>query len=250
MKFFWRRGASPLISHADWIEHIDEKNRQPGTSAPTLAMSWSGPLDLFGGLATHPDLASLTAAEIAVEAKATFDAHGGNVRNHDLVLRARTPDDESVVVCVEAKAGESLGDSIKEQRERADRAKRKNDRSQARARLDDLLDRFCEDPSDEDRIGGLRYQLLTGWAGTLADAASATYAVFALHEFRTDERPEDQSAHNRIELDRFAEIVLGCELPGRMPPWCARVPDVKEVNAKLYVAHVLTDLRRDHVLGV
>ena len=249
MKFFWRSQTSPLSSHADWVEHVDKKNRQPGTSAPTLAMSWAGPLDLFEGLATHPDLASLRAVDVVVEAKATFDAHGGNVRNHDLVLHARTPDDESLVVCVEAKAGESLGDSIKEQRERADRAQRKNDRSQARARLDDLLDRFCEGSTDAERTGALRYQLLTGWAGTLADAASATHAVFAIHEFRTDERPDDRSAHNRIELDRFAELVLGCELPGRMPPWCARVPDVKEVKAKLYIAHVVTDLRREHIQG-
>jgi hypothetical protein len=248
MRFFWRNETTALADHADWVERIGEKNRQAGTSAPTLAASWSGPLDLLGALATQPDLAGIKVDRAVVEAKATFDSHGGNVRNHDLVLRATTQNDEPLVVCVEAKAGESLGDTVTEQSKQARRAKRVNERSQASERLDDLLARLCRYPAGDARAGALRYQLLTAWAGTLADAAGAAHAVFALHEFRTDERPEDRSAHNRNELDRFADAVLGCELPGRMPPWCVRVPDVEGINARLYIAHVVTDLRRDHLL--
>jgi hypothetical protein len=245
MLFFWRNEAAPLTDHAGWVDHIDGKNRQPGTSAPTLAASWSGPLDLLGALATQPELAGITVSQALVEARSTFDSHGGNVRNHDLVLHAATPTDEAVVVCVEAKAGESLGDTVTDQSKRARRAKRLNDNSQASARLDDLLARLCQYPADDARAGALRYQLLTAWAGTLSDAAGAAHAVFVLHEFRTDERPEDRSAHNRSELDRFANAVLRCELPGRMAPWCTRVPDVVGIDAGLYVAHVVTDLRRD-----
>ena len=248
MRFFWRNAAASLDGYTAWVAHIDGKNRQPGTSAPTLAAAWSGPLDLLGALATQPELAGITVDRVMVEARSTFDAHGGNTRNHDLVLRARTPTNEAVVVCLEAKAGESLGDTVTEQVKRARRAKRLNDNSQARARLDDLLARLCRHAADDPRAGALRYQLLTAWAGTLSDAADAAHGVFALHEFRTDERPEDRSAHNRTELDRFADAVLRCELPGRMAPWCTRVPDVDGISAKLYVAHVVTDLRREHLL--
>jgi hypothetical protein len=247
MQFFWRNADSPLREHADWIEHIDGKNRQPGTSAPTLAAAWSGPLDLLGALATQPELASITVNRALVEAKASFDSHRGNVRNHDLVLHGTTQHDEAVVVCVEAIAGEPLGNTVTEQRKQAQRAERINDNSQAVTRLDELVARFCRHRPDDARSGALRYQLLTAWAGTLADAAEAAHAVFVLHEFRTDERPEDRSAHNRNELDRFADGVLGCELPGRMAPWCARVPDVQDVDANLYLAHVVTDLRRDRL---
>ena len=55
--------------------------------------------------------------------------------------------------------------------------------------------------------------------------------------------------HNRDELDRFADAVLGCKLPGRAAPWCAQVPDLDGVDATLYIAHVVTDLRRNHLLG-
>jgi hypothetical protein len=58
-----------------------------GTSAPTLAAVWSGPIDLIGALATHPALANLSVQRVTIEVKAAFDSHGGNVRNHDLVLR-------------------------------------------------------------------------------------------------------------------------------------------------------------------
>jgi len=250
MRFFWRNSDFPLLSHDDWLERIDVKNRRQGTSAPTLATSWAGPLDLLGALATVPELAGITLNSVTPEAKASFDAHGGNVRNHDLVLRGTTLLGDSVVVCVEAKAGETLGDPVAMQRRRAEQAKEAKPDSKALARLDDLLDRFCRYPGDDPRTKALYYQLLTGWAGTLTDAASADHAVFAVHEFRTDQRPDDKTFANRVQLDRFADAVLGCELPAVTPPWCVRVPAVKGLDAKLYLAHLITDLRRERLQGV
>jgi hypothetical protein len=247
MRFFWRTDEEPLSDHARWIGKIDRKNQQPGTSAPTLANAWSGPLDLLNALATVPDLAGLTVRQLVVEKRASFDIYRGNVRNHDLVMSATTSTDEPVVVCVEAKAGEKLGDVVAQQRKRAQRAKEKaraqNKDSKATERLDELILRLCRGGATDTRVKDLRYQLLTGWAGTLADAKNSKHAIFAIHEFRTDQRPEDRSQHNRDELDRFADAVLGCVLPIRQPPWCMRVTDVDGVDAKLYLAHVVTDLR-------
>jgi hypothetical protein len=186
MRFYWRSNTSILGDYGAWLDHVDPKNHQPGTSAPTLALTWSGPLDLLGALRTLPELASLSVGSVTAEAKATFDTHGGNVRNHDLVLRAVTAGGESVVVCVEAKAGEDLGDHVLKQRIRAEKALADNPRSNALGRLDDLLGRFCRYPPDDARTQALQYQLLTAWAGTLADAGGCDHAVLALHEFRTD----------------------------------------------------------------
>jgi len=248
MRFLWRSEQTSLSSYAAWLEEIDTKNREPGTSAPTLAAAWAGPLDLLGALATNPELAHLTPFSVTVEEKASFDAYRGNVRIHDLVLRAATAGGEPVVVCVEAKAGEPLGATVAEQTAAAAKAGRTNPRSNASARLNDLVARFCPHPPNDDRVEALRYQLLTAWAGTLADAVGSAHAIFAVHEFRTDRRPDDKTAINGAELQRFGEVVLDCEVPppGTVP-WCVRVPNVPDVSAALYVAHLVTDLRADNV---
>ena len=44
---------------------------EPGTSAPTLALTWSGPLDLLGALGTVPELADLSVERVTAGAKAT-----------------------------------------------------------------------------------------------------------------------------------------------------------------------------------
>jgi hypothetical protein len=244
MRFSWRTDATPLKSHSSWVERIEDKNRDPGTSAPTLAAVWAGPLDLLGALATHSALCNLTVQSATVEKKTSFDQYGGNVRNHDLVLRATTTSGERVIVCVEAKAGENLGETVGKQTLAAKRTKAENPRSCASARIEDLVERLCRFPKDDPRVAALRYQLLTAWAGTLSDAAEAAHAVFALHEFRTNERPDDKSAINEAELARFAKVVLGCDFPGaRSIPWCIQVPDAAGVAAALYVAHVVTDIR-------
>lgn len=250
MRFAWRSETDDLNSHHAWLGKLEPKNRQPGTSAPTLAGAWSGPLDLLGALATNHDLAGLTISSATVEEKAKFDAHGGNARNHDLVVRGTTPTDESVVVCIEAKAGETLGQTVAKQKIAAEQALSENPRSEASARLIDLVARFCRHPADDPRVAALRYQLLTAWAGTIVSAAGAQHAVLALHEFRTYERPDDKSSASADELGRFADAVLGCELPdARRIPWCVRVPDLVNVQAALYVAHVVTDLRPPAIAG-
>lgn len=205
-------------------------------------------MDLLGALARHPNLANLVLQSATVEKKTRFDTYGGNPRNHDLVLRATTTDGEPVVVCVEAKAGEELGETVAKQIKAAKKARKANPRSNAPARIDDLVKRLCRLTTREPKIAALRYQLLTGWAGTLADAEGAAHAVFVLHEFHTNRRPEDRSTINGTDLALFAEVVLGYHLPGAEAiPWCVRVPDVEGIPASLYVAHVVTDLRDDAI---
>jgi hypothetical protein len=157
-------------------------------------------LDLLGALAKHRNLTNLVVQSATVEKKTRFDNYGGNPRNHDLVLHAATADGAPVVVCVEAKAGEKLGKTVAEETTAARKAKEANRRSNAPARIDDLVKRLCRLPQDDTKVAAMRYQLLTGWAGTLADAEGAAHAVFALHEFRTDQRPDDKSAINGADL--------------------------------------------------
>jgi hypothetical protein len=243
MRFFWRTSATSLPTSRTWLKRLEPKNRRPGTSAPTLAVAWSGPLDVLGALRSHPEPADVAIDSATVEARSRFDVHGGNVRNHDLLLRGSCHG-EPLVVCIEAKAGEPLGATVAEQAASAAKALAANPRSQATARITQLVNRLCRYPIDDARVSALRYQLLTAWAGTPAEATTAARAVFVLHEFRTAERPEDKSSSNGAELERFADVVLGCALPSTTSvPWCQRVPDVETVDATLFVAHVVSDLR-------
>ena len=73
MKVTWRDGGSVLTSHAEWLDRIDPKNLQPGTSAPTLAAAWAGIVELYGVMHNQPSLTRFTIDEIVVEAQTTFD---------------------------------------------------------------------------------------------------------------------------------------------------------------------------------
>ncbi len=105
VRFSWRSSTDSVDGLSDWIGRIDLKNRRPGTSAPTLASAWSGPVDLLSALGTRSELAGMTVNEVKVEARSRIDGYRGNVRNHDLLVRGTTVAGEPVVVCVEAKAG-------------------------------------------------------------------------------------------------------------------------------------------------
>src|SRR5215213_11442178 len=120
MRAFWRHDK-PLRSHAEWRGKLG-KNSKQGTSAPTLAAVWGGPVELMGALQQQPALEGLRLTHVVVEAQSSVDEFSGP-RNHDLVARGELPNGERVVICVEAKAGESFGATVKQQTSAAARAK-------------------------------------------------------------------------------------------------------------------------------
>lgn len=124
VKTYWRTAKTPLSSHGDWRRRIDRKNREMGTSAPTLASAWAGPVEVMGALRQVSRLAGLRIDEVVVEAQSAVDKFRGD-RNHDLVVAGTLADGSTAVVCVEAKAGEDLGDTVKDQRAAAARAVKK-----------------------------------------------------------------------------------------------------------------------------
>jgi hypothetical protein len=94
----------------------------------------------------------------------------------------------------------------------------------------------------------MRYQLLTALAGTLSEAKKhgARHAVLMIHEFLTDERPDDALVleHDR-DLHNFVTTVFDCEPPSlQHAPWCIDVSGMPwAVECKLYLARAVTDLR-------
>jgi uncharacterized protein DUF6946 len=247
LRFYWKTDAAPLASHEDWRQRLEKKNRRQGTSAPTLAAAWAGPLELMGAMRQLPQFADLLLEDVRVERESHFDDHGGP-RNHDLVAYGRLPNGERVVVCVEAKAGETLGQTV-EQYAKAANVKRESGKpTKAPERLQDLLAKYVPRYSpNQERVRLMRYQLLSALAGTQAEAAGidAEHAILMVHEFRTDQRPENKTPSNLAELHRFVTTVFDCEHPGADGmPWCFEVPSPASTGAKLYIAWAVTDLTK------
>lgn len=236
-----------MRSHADWRKRIDKKNARAGTSAPTLAAVWAGPVELFGALESAPALAGALMDKIVVEAQSSFDELRGGRRNHDLVVHARLPNGERLVVCVEAKADEDLGQTIAGCRLAVERKQTEGEKTNAGGRLDDLLLRFVPLTPSAAQVLKLRYQLLTALAGMVAEAEkeAARHAVLMIHEFLTDNRAGKNLDAHELDLRRFATIVFDRDLPGSDTlPWCVRLgstPAAPGVN--LYLARAVTDLR-------
>ena len=246
---FWR-GDKPLHSHAQWRGKLG-KNSKQGTSAPTLAAVWGGPVELMGALRHQPEFEGLRLTHVVVEAQSSVDEFSGP-RNHDLVARGELPSGERVVICVEAKAGESFGATVKQQASAAARAKsiaeKDGKTSNAPDRLEGLLERFVDHPASEPRVQNMRYQLLTALAGTLseADERGAQHAVLMVHEFLTDERPNAEIVreHDR-DLSNFVTTVFGVEPPSaQQAPWCVDVSGKPwSGNRRLYLARAISDFR-------
>lgn len=256
MHVFWRTEKQPLHSHGDWRRRIDRKNREQGTSAPTLAAAWSGPTEVVGALRSVSALEGLRLTSVVVEAQSEVDQYRGP-RNHDAVVHGVLPNSARVVVCVEAKAGEHFGATVQQHIAAAGAAKRRAAKehkiSNAPERIEGLLKRFLNAPTTDASVQGLRYQLLTALAGTLSEAATrkASHAVLFFHEFLTDQRRDAKVLEEHYaDLRRFSRAVFAVEIPDHRDfPWCVPVPSLPEaLDLRLYLAHAVTDLREEALL--
>ena len=138
-----------------------------------------------------------------------FDIYGGNGRNHDLLIIAEDQHKKSTVVSVESKADEPFGDTISTRVLAAKAELKKNPRSKALNRIEDLRkDLFGN--VDIDQLG-LRYQLLTAVAGTLSEAKTrkAKTAIFVVQTFVSDKIDKKKHLQNQKDLDVFLEYISG-----------------------------------------
>jgi hypothetical protein len=190
-----------------------------GRSAYELARDWVGdgdaPERTRALIATRFPGCHLESG--AVEKRTRFDKYRGEVRNHDLLVTGSC-DAGNLVVGVEGKADESFGESISKQQASAQKRLDANEASKGIARLGDLTNlcfsKGLPDALADAALAGLGYQLMTGLAGTLADAKEfdAQAAVFLVHEFHTDQTDESKQAENSEQYKRFIDKV-GASLP-------------------------------------
>src|SRR4051794_18880309 len=223
MEFFNTRGRR-LRTVLDWQSLAPPAAKHHwavGRSALELAHDWlegDAAVRATALLASRPELASLTLLDGIAEKLTRFDDIRGGPRHHDLLIHASTPSG-AVVVGVEGKADESFDLTLRDYV--ANALRRRPDTTRAPERLDRLTTTFFGTTLDEEpALGGLRYQLLSALAGTLADAKleDAGHAVLLVHEFVTDRTRDELHEANAAALSAFVER-LGAGPTGDGDAW-------------------------------
>jgi len=201
----------------DWFQFAPPKEglRQwkDGRSAKELAKAWFPqpgkphiPEDLSFLLNSHPDLTGIEILEGIPEHKISLDNFRGETRNADLVLVGKKGESK-VSINIEAKVDEPYDLTIIEKFGSV-----KNPRS----KIPDRINLLCrallgETPESNSGLLKLRYQLLTGCAGTLieADRIGAIKAVFVVHVFLSDAVNKEKIKSNDEDFIHFMRY-FGC----------------------------------------
>ena len=213
---FFGRDERPMTSLRDWRtggKPAADSHWAPGRSAFELAGAWlrGDAAERATALLTTGCALDLVELERAVpEKKTQFDGNARGARNHDLLVTG-SANGGPLVVAVEGKADEPFDRTLKNWLATAE----ENPRSGARARLDGLTPQLFGATLDtEPALGALRYQLLSGIAGALADAknADAKNVVLLIHEFDTPRTTKSRHEANAEDLGRFLHRLM----PGRV----------------------------------
>ena len=186
------RDQKVIMDWREWSRPKRSYHWKAGRSAMELARAWFTapapvvPPEVAAILETSP----LTKGTILLSGQPEYVTplpEPGEGRNHDLWLKGSVADG-SVTVCVEAKADEPFGDPIGHYVERVlAKTARLGQGTRLPQRADTLL-RIIFGQEASARTApwnNLRYQLLTGVAGTAIQAAKddSSVGVFLVHEF-------------------------------------------------------------------
>jgi hypothetical protein len=240
----WERFAGP-VSGDQWAR---------GYSALELARAWleHEPLgDLRKILDLIPELSSFTAERGVPEAKSSFDAYRGP-RTHDLLVVGDAAAGRTVVA-IEGKVNERFGQTLYQYRAAANRLLKRNPRTKALARLDEVVWALAswKLPVDEaeDKRMKLRYQLFSAVAGTVAAGSKerAAAAVFCVHELETPRSEPRARETNASDLECFVQLLyphaIRCDGPNGWIVGPVRVVNPTRrlsADVTLYVAKLTT----------
>ena len=214
------RKDEPIHSLEEWKTRgkpASDKHWSEGRSAYELAADWiegDAPTRVKELLGLREDLADVELLKGIAEKQTRFDDVKGGVRNHDLLVLGENSHGP-VVIGVEGKADEPFDKPLWRWR---DELMRKNPRSGAKLRLDQLTTHFFDATIDQDpgypALGCLGYQLLSALAGTLADTkeSSAERSVVLIHEFKTPKTSPERQAVNAQVLEDFLNRISKGEI--------------------------------------
>lgn len=211
----WEKYALPPARKKHWKE---------GRSEFELGRVWTTrgeprvPYDLHELLESHAGTRGTVVKTGVTQHETTLPFARSGTRCHDLMLKAEL-DGGVVTICIESKADESFGGTLKDELARArKRAQQRNRKTRFPERLDWLTCSLLGLPAfrDEQRleilaaISTLPYQLLSAIGGTLLEAErqDATRAIFVVHEFRTSLTKDVLLKANGDALNCFLRLLL------------------------------------------
>ena len=143
---------------------------------------------------------------------AKFDSYPGNPSNLDLGITGHVDGlalRPSLFVGVEAKVDETFGSTVGSRYSSAMKKREAGKSTNAPERVKGLLSKFfsVKGSPDSSRFADMRYQLLTGTAGTVA--APGDVSVFYILVFRTSMYDERRGLANQQDYERFIEASRG-----------------------------------------
>jgi hypothetical protein len=204
------RSGKPIESIDDWKRLASTEGKwADGYSAKELARLWlSGQGAPAVCAALEPVLPGLRLNKAVAEAQISFDSYAGGVRNHD-VLAYGAADCGRVVVGIEGKVNESLDGTLADKYEQARKRAHAGKNTNLDKRLDNLLDVIIgTSMGAEPSIAGLRYQLFSALAGTVAAASGATAAAaVVVHLIRSPLANGEKFAETRRAVAEFCAAV-------------------------------------------
>jgi hypothetical protein len=209
----WKRLAPPKRPY-QWAK---------GHSAFELARAWCGtgipcmPEELRVLLDSLPETSGLSVDLVTPECRIAFDTHRGEPRNADLAFVGSNAT-ATVAVTIEAKADEPFGATVAQTMADALERLISNPGSHGVMRVADLVRAMLPvHEKGQPKASALRYQLLTGAAGSLAYAqqTGASFALFVIHEFMTDQTQDAKHAKNALDYDAFLRRLRGVQPTAR-----------------------------------
>ena len=202
-----------LCSLEEWAKLHRDVHWKKGRSAYTLA-----DFVLNGEGASHLEsrLSGVLEREASIclitpEKEVRFDRYGRG-RFHDLAIEGVVGSDMSLFVGVEAKVDESLGPTVQERYEGAEKELLKNSRSKATERIRNLPE-LVSPGLELDSTLDIRYQLIHGTLGTIAarqtNGQPYDCYVFYVLVFKTFLYDEQSGEENHRDYLRFIQRLGG-----------------------------------------
>ena len=139
---------------------------------------------------------------------ARFDSYPGNPSNLDLGITGEVGPlnlRESLFVGIESKVDESFGNTVGSRFSSAMKSREAGRSTNAPERVRDLLGKYfaVKGSPDSSRFADIRYQLLTGTAGTVA--APGKVSVFYILVFKTSMYDARNGSANQQDYGEFIE---------------------------------------------
>lgn len=197
---------APIRTIEDWFSKCPPMGKEvqwkDGRSAMETAKHWinGAPAEFLNLVIPHGVCIDI----VYPEHNTHFDSYKGNTRNHDLLILDQA---NKIVIGIESKVDEPFGDTISEKIIDSEKELKKNPNSKALQRIEDL--RKAVFGKLDDKQLELRYQLLHGIAGVVAEAGIQEYskALFVVQTFLSKEIDSVKHRTNQRDLDKFIEYL-------------------------------------------